>query len=163
MTTSQTRAVPSSEAVTACLPSGLNAAELIGPPWPFSSTNVPPETSHTRAVRSLDVVRMCDPSGLNAAEVTGPAWPCNTEIGWPVPASQTRAVPSWDAVTMREPSGLNAAAFNQSGDPTSKTDLARLAFRIVPPSGVETSRTRAPSRRNVPDRRSLSGSCSLRT
>lgn len=65
------RAVLSSDAVTICVPSGLNAAErtLLECPRRVASTS-PVVASQMRAVLSKDAVTIHVLSGLNAAEVT---------------------------------------------------------------------------------------------
>ena len=66
----QIRAVPSSEAVAICAPSGLNTASKTSPPCAFSAARSwPVLASQMRAV-SPDAVTMRVPSGLNAADHT---------------------------------------------------------------------------------------------
>jgi len=78
---SQTRAVPSSEAVTTRRPSGLNTAERTesscckGRP-----TGLPVSASQTRAVWSSEAVTTRRPSGLNPANVTAP-WCLSSAAG----------------------------------------------------------------------------------
>jgi hypothetical protein len=66
---SHTRAVPSKEAVTIRLPSGLNLALLTLAECPLSSATSLPEVSHTRAVLSLDAVTISLPSALKTGTV----------------------------------------------------------------------------------------------
>jgi hypothetical protein len=68
---SQTRAVPSSDAVTTCVPFASNRAELTGL-FPSRATKLGrfPRKSHTRADSSYDAVTTCVPSALNHEEVT---------------------------------------------------------------------------------------------
>ena len=52
---SHSRTVPSSDAVTSRLPSGLNAALFTGPSWPFKlAISLPPSASHTARSARLD-------------------------------------------------------------------------------------------------------------
>ncbi len=65
---SQMRAVPSAEAVTICLPLGLQAALLTSSVWPVRLRSAVPEAeSQMRAVSSAEAVTICLPSGLQAA------------------------------------------------------------------------------------------------
>ncbi len=99
-------AVPSSDAVTINLPSGLKAAELIQAVWParvWSSS--PVAVSHIFAVPSSDAVTINLPSGLKAADLTLLLWSSRVWIHWPVftshiwlalrPSEKTINVPSW--------------------------------------------------------------------
>ncbi len=78
--TRHTCAVPSSDAVTTWVPSGLNEAELIAPVCPSRVTKLGGFAlkSHTRAGASLEIpkrpvlVTTCVPSALNDADRTGP-------------------------------------------------------------------------------------------
>ena len=68
---SQTRAVPSSLAVTTAAPSVRNDAPVTESVWPASTARIAPVSGfQTRAVRSTLVVTSEYPSGLNAALVT---------------------------------------------------------------------------------------------
>jgi hypothetical protein len=74
--TSQMRAVPSSDAVTTRLPSGLKPALCTVPVWPLSrARSLPLSASQMRAVRSEDAVTTRLPSGLKPALCTVPVWP----------------------------------------------------------------------------------------
>src|SRR6267154_1307082 len=99
--TSHSRAVPSLEAVTTRLSSGLNAALNTLSGWCMTAIELRESISHSRAVLSQDAVTMRLPSGLNAALVTRSVWPLSSPIGRPVSASQSSAVGSSDAVTTR--------------------------------------------------------------
>ena len=116
----QTRAVPSSLAVTMRWPSGENAALLTASVWPSSfATCCPVAAFQIRAVPSSLAVTMRWPSGENAALLTGPEWPSSFATCCPVAAFQTRAVLSKLAVTMRWPSGENAALVTKPVWPSS--------------------------------------------
>src|SRR5215475_2982558 len=70
--TSHSRAVPSLDAVTTCLPPGLNAALSTLSGWTMTAIGLWESTSHSRAVLSQDAVTMRLPSELNAAVLTVP-------------------------------------------------------------------------------------------
>src|SRR6185436_1111012 len=89
----QTRAVPSSDAVTTREPSGLNAALFTAPWCPASvAMRVPLATSHMRAVSSSEAVTMREPSALNTALLTACVCPESTASSPPLVASHTRGV-----------------------------------------------------------------------
>src|SRR5262249_45365840 len=91
--TFHSRARMSADAVTMCLPSGLNAAFVTPFSWPLSGSQIglPVSESHSRTVLSSDAVTMRLPSGLNAAEYTKLVWPLSA-ICLPVSVSHSRAV-----------------------------------------------------------------------
>ena len=131
---SQTRAVPSSLAVTTRAPSGLKAAETTESVWPRrSASSLPLAASQMRAVPSRLAVTTRVPSGLKAAEATQPLWPRRSVSSSPLAASQMRAVPSWLAVTTRVPSGLKAAEATASVWPRRSAQL--FAAGGVPDAG----------------------------
>ena len=107
---SQMRAVPSSDAVTIRVPSGLKAAEITQLSCCCLSlvSTSPVFAFHIRAVLSSEAVTIRSPVGSNAAKVTAPWWSLSDARSTPVLASQMPTVSSAEAVTMLAPSGLNA-------------------------------------------------------
>src|SRR4051794_33942956 len=97
----QTCALPSLDTATIYFPSGLNAADMILPPFGkrrVTSASLSPSVSQTRAAPSSDAITTRVPSGLNAADFTQPdhtqsELACSPRSLLPLRASQIRIVP----------------------------------------------------------------------
>ena len=126
---SQTRAVPSPEAVTMRAPSGENARSTRRPRGLAGRRFPPGRRVPDRAVWSQEAVTMRAPSGENAALVTAPSWPRRTANSEPSP--RPRPAPCCprrcdDAAAV----GREAGARNRALVAAQRRDL--VALRRVP-------------------------------
>src|ERR1039457_6459262 len=104
---SHTLSMWSSDAETACSPSGVTATAQTGE-WPSSvRSGRAVSRSHTFSVWSRDAETAPFPSGVIATAETG-EWPSSVRCVRPVARSHTFSVRSRDAETARLPSGVTA-------------------------------------------------------
>ena len=136
---SQTRTVPSSEAVTAAHRAG-QCGRSHAVPMRLQHVHPRPSTlSQSPAVSSWEAVMISRPLGSNCAIRTVASCPSSTETMRLLPACQSRAVRSYEAVTTLAPSGLNAAHNTAPSWPCSTSRCCPLAVpraaRCDPKSG----------------------------
>jgi hypothetical protein len=151
---SNTRTVPSSEAVAVDPPSGANVRAVSRAPCPpaFRKRGGGGSARQSRAVES-PAVNTRRPSGLSEASWTGPLCPRKTASSSPVVASHSRAVPSWEVVRSRLPFGSNSTdvtlpecprrrrtSFPVSASQT-RTVASAPAVATFPPGPKETALT----------------------
>mmetsp|Transcript_5875 Transcript_5875/g.18017 ORF Transcript_5875/g.18017 Transcript_5875/m.18017 type:complete len:342 (+) Transcript_5875:2326-3351(+) len=145
---SHTRAVRSSEHVTACVPLASTVTLLRRPAWPLSTCMHRPRTpSHTRAVRSCDAVTSSDVEPINSTDTTHPVWPSSTCMQTSSSRSQTHTVASSLTVAARQPSAEMATSSTRpSWSPPwpsricSHEPSASAHTRTVPSSDAVTQR-----------------------
>src|SRR2546425_915689 len=108
---SHTLSVWSSEAETACFPSGVIATAKTPPLWPVRvRRSRPVARSHTLSVLSYEAETACFPSGVTATALTQPVWPVRVRRSRPVARCHTLSVSSSEAETACLPSGVTATA-----------------------------------------------------